>query len=346
MANIPSFATILADVYEIYHSKKSQYKSISRLTESLLTKHQTQEIFYAPYWDKNDEFGLFEQLVGMSDDLLSRAGLKKQKIEVDLTTLDFIKGKQAYTLHLINMLHDFSLQNDWDISKTLDSIDYEFDQYNQHLPDDPLLAELKQDLLSVLQFNPSDIAEQTISDSSDSQLPIVTLTAPLTSTPINDIQDELLRRVKALNPTQFEHFSLHLIGSIVQDRNDSLDDLITHNGQVGDGGVDGIVKVRRLLGGHDEYFVQCKRYDKTSIGRPELQAFVGAMVGYNIRTGIFITTSKFSKHALEYLEKAKDYKIDLLDGSQLVKYMIEHEIGVKSISQHTIDDEFFKRFEQ
>lgn len=224
------------------------------------------------------------------------------------------------------------------------AFEQEFDFYNKHLPNDALLTEIRSEFIKFLNFGRSqetsstDTSTTTVNHQQDYPIAL--------DFNLDNIENALLQRVKALNPTQFEHFALHLIGSIVQDRNDSLDDLITHNGQVGDGGIDGIVKVKRLLGGHDEYFVQCKRYDKTSIGRPELQSFVGAMVIHSIRTGIFITTSKFSKQALEYVEAAKDFKLDLLDGSQLVKYMIAHGIGVKSISQHTIDDEFFKRFER
>lgn len=351
MANIPSFATILADVYEIYHN--TRYKSNSGLTKALLRKHKIKnDVLCRLYYSNrevNHQVNLIEYLVQISVFWLSYAGLLDEpRDDVNFNSLSFIRDTSAYNPILIKNLYHYIDIDCYNIDKTIQNINYEFEQYAKYLPDDPLLAELKADLLSLLHFN---FAEQQTSQPINVQtlLDLPEFTAPTTPLTTDDIEAQLLQRVKALNPTQFEHFALHLIGSIVQDRNDSLDDLITHNGQVGDGGIDGIVKVKRRLGGYDDYFIQCKRYDKNLVGRVELQAFVGSMIGHSIRTGIFITTSKFTKQALEYVEyveAAKYFKLDLLDGSQLVKYMIAHGIGVKSISQHTIDDEFFKRFER
>ena len=114
------------------------------------------------------------------------------------------------------------------------------------------------------------------------------------------LADRILLRIKALTPTQFEHFAPSLIKAIYDDKDEFV---TTHNGKVGDGGIDAVLKVKKKIGaGVDEYFIQCKRYDKTSIGRPELQGFAGAMLGRNAKNGIFITTSYFTKDAKSYIE--------------------------------------------
>lgn len=124
---------------------------------------------------------------------------------------------------------------------------------------------------------------------------------------------------------------------------------IFHNGQVGDGGVDGIIEAPKTFGkGKEKVFVQCKRYDKTSIGRPELQAFAGAMLTEDITVGIFITTSTFSKQAINYVEELenKGKSIELFDGQRIIKHMLRNKIAVseKITSSFEIDESYFDKF--
>lgn len=94
----------------------------------------------------------------------------------------------------------------------------------------------------------------------------------------------------------------------------------------GDGGIDGIVKEDRL--GLDVIYVQAKRWKRDScVGRPEIQKFAGALQGARARKGVFITTSYFSKDAMDYVANI-DSKIILIDGKQLATYMIESNTGV------------------
>ncbi len=160
------------------------------------------------------------------------------------------------------------------------------------------------------------------------------------------IEGRILKRIKQLSPTQFEHFSIEFIKNIIGSNNIKS----IHNGQVGDGGIDGIVKIKKPLGSnYEEYYIQCKRYDKTSIGRPELQSFIGAMVGHNAKNGVFITTSYFTKQGIEYIESLPQHDIMLINGKQLIKDILDNKIGLKEIPQQPIldiDEEFFNQFPQ
>jgi restriction system protein len=68
-------------------------------------------------------------------------------------------------------------------------------------------------------------------------------------------------------------------------------------GQVGDGGIDGIIKEDKL--GLDAIYLQAKRWEGT-VGGPIVQGFVGALIGKKARKGVFITTSTFSQQAISY----------------------------------------------
>ena len=123
----------------------------------------------------------------------------------------------------------------------------------------------------------------------------------------------------------------------------SKDDL-AHLGQSGDGGVDGVINQDRL--GLDQIYIQAKRYKPdTSIGRPDIQSFVGAVTGRRATRGIFITTSRFSKDARHYAVSLSTPRIILIDGSELANLMLEHEIGVtvqRNYKVYEIDSNFFE----
>ncbi len=138
------------------------------------------------------------------------------------------------------------------------------------------------------------------------------------------IQSQLLDRVKACSPGFFEHLVLQLLTKMGY--GDSLPEAARHVGGPGDGGVDVVIKEDQL--GLDVLFVQAKRYTTGSVGRPEVQGFVGALQGTN--KGIFITTSVFTRDAIDYAKKAKlaDKKVVLINGDELSRLMYEHGIGV------------------
>ena len=153
-----------------------------------------------------------------------------------------------------------------------------------------------------------------------------------------DLEAELLDQVKAASPSFFERLVVELLvqmgyGGTLRDAGQAV-------GRSGDGGIDGIIKEDRL--GLDVIYIQAKRWDST-VGRPEIQKFAGALQGHRAHKGVFITTSSFSGDALEFVSRI-DSKIVLIDGSALAKHMIDHNVGVstsRSYAVKKIDSDYF-----
>ena len=110
----------------------------------------------------------------------------------------------------------------------------------------------------------------------------------------------------------------------------------------GDEGIDGIIKEDKL--GLDVIYVQAKKWQTdNTVGRPEIQKFVGALAGQGAKKGVFITTSSFSKEARGYTPR-NETKIVLIDGEELTQMMIDHDLGVTPLRSYTvkrIDNDFF-----
>jgi len=100
-----------------------------------------------------------------------------------------------------------------------------------------------------------------------------------------------------------------------------------HLGKVGDEGLDGVIRQDAL--GLDRIYVQAKRYgEANAVGRPEIQAFVGALHGAQADRGIFITTSRFTPEAITYADRVAA-RVVLIDGPALSGLMVRHNIGVQ-----------------
>lgn len=117
-------------------------------------------------------------------------------------------------------------------------------------------------------------------------------------------------------------------------------------GRTGDGGVDGVIDEDRL--GLDRVYVQAKRYGKGNcVGRPEVQGFVGSLVGLGATKGVFVTTSTFSQNAVDYARHLAQ-RVILIDGERLTELMIEHNVGVRltrAVEFKRIDEDFFSEGE-
>ena len=91
-------------------------------------------------------------------------------------------------------------------------------------------------------------------------------------------------------------------------------------------------------------YLQAKRYaPENTVGRPELQAFVGALSGVSAQKGVFVTTSRFSPSAIDYL-KTVQQRVITVDGDRLVDLMVQHGVGVRTkqaLELHRIDEDFF-----
>jgi hypothetical protein len=113
-------------------------------------------------------------------------------------------------------------------------------------------------------------------------------------------------------------------------------------GRSGDGGVDGVINEDRL--GLDRVYVQAKRYAPgNGVGRPDVQGFVGSLVGFGATKGVFVTTSAFSTQARDFVRHLTQ-RVILIDGQQLADLMIEHNVSVRltrAVEFKRLDEDFF-----
>jgi len=154
------------------------------------------------------------------------------------------------------------------------------------------------------------------------------------------LKADLLARVLEQSPAFFERLIVELL--VAMGYGGSHDDAARQLGKSGDGGIDGIIDEDRL--GLDRIYVQAKRYATgSSVGRPEVQGFVGSLVGLGASKGVFVTTSTFSKQALDYA-KGLQQRVILIDGARLTELMVEFGVGVRAsrvIEVKRLDEDFF-----
>ncbi len=157
------------------------------------------------------------------------------------------------------------------------------------------------------------------------------------------LKEELLQRIVNSPPSFFEKLVLDLI--VAMGYGGSFEEASRLLGKSGDEGVDGVIKQDVL--GLDNVYLQAKRWTNGNVGREVVQSFVGALHGKGAKKGIFITTSGFTKHAIDYVKGLKDMTVILIDKNKLLNYMIKYEIGVKVASVikiKKIDEEYFDSF--
>jgi restriction system protein len=156
---------------------------------------------------------------------------------------------------------------------------------------------------------------------------------------LNDtLATELVQAIKDCSPSFFERLVVDLLvtmgyGGTRKDAGQTI-------GGSGDGGIDGIIKEDQL--GLDVIYIQAKRWE-SSVGRPEIQKFAGALQGVRAKKGVFITTSNFTREARDYVSRI-DNKIILIDGPQLANFMILNNVGVSSAASYVvkrIDTDYF-----
>ncbi len=137
-----------------------------------------------------------------------------------------------------------------------------------------------------------------------------------------NLEAELLDQIRTSTPAFFERLVVDLIVSMGY--GGSRKDAGRAIGRSGDGGIDGIIKEDRL--GLDVIYLQAKKWDGT-VGRPEVQKFAGALQGQRATKGILITTSTFSKEAMDYVNIIA-VKIILIDGDMLAGLMVDNNVAV------------------
>ena len=205
---------------------------------------------------------------------------------------------------------------------------------------------------------PSEVLEKLVRDHIDVRLrppnegedfPIAQASAPqesATTTPDDRLEQaltelrqlvtaELVETLSRVSPEFFESIVLDLLHKMGYGT--SRADLL-RVGRAGDGGIDGVISLDRL--GLEKVYVQAKRW-QSSVGRPDIQGFYGALAGQRANKGVFITTSTFTQQAVEFASSVE--RIVLVDGRRLANLMIDHEIGVasRSLKVPKLDSDYF-----
>ena len=183
-----------------------------------------------------------------------------------------------------------------------------------------------------------------------------TVTIETTSTPEEQItkasltlnealRDALLARVLESNPTFFERLIVDLL--LAMGYGGSRADAGEQLGGTGDGGVDGVIREDQL--GLDRVYLQATRYQPgNTVGSEAVQAFMGALVGKGAQKGVLITTSTFSKAAVNVASQSGHLRLVLIDGDELTRLMIRFSVGVRvarTVELKRIDLDYFEDVE-
>jgi restriction system protein len=156
-----------------------------------------------------------------------------------------------------------------------------------------------------------------------------------------DLQRTLLERFQSASPAFFERVVIDLLLAMGFGGGQLDRGLVM--GKPGDGGIDGIVQQDEL--GLDAIYVQAKRYGSgNAVGRPDIQKFVGSMTGESASKGVFVTTSRFSQEALDFVGKVQQ-RIKLIDGERFAELAVRHGIGVRTRQTFTLralDEDYFE----
>ena len=154
-----------------------------------------------------------------------------------------------------------------------------------------------------------------------------------------NLSDELLTKLRKTDPYEFEHMMIELMTRMGYKGADGKA-FVTQKSN--DGGIDGILNQDAL--GLRKIYVQVKRYaEDNTVGRQTISQFHGDLDLQGAGSGVFITTSSFTRSAEE---AGKKFNIRLIDGEALTKLMIEYKVGVQvrqTFELLEIDNDFFDK---
>lgn len=156
-----------------------------------------------------------------------------------------------------------------------------------------------------------------------------------------ELASDLMTEIMKISPYEFERLVVKLLIKMGYGKPEENKEAVTVKS--GDEGIDGVVSSDKF--GFDSIYIQAKQWKTdNTVGRPEIQKFLGALAGQGASKGIFITTARFSKEAEDYAAKQLHSKIILVDGERLTKLMIEYDLGVSTVHAYLIkriDSDFF-----
>ena len=158
---------------------------------------------------------------------------------------------------------------------------------------------------------------------------------------LSALASQLMDEVMKLTPVEFERLVVKLLLKMGYGSGIEGAGMVTQASN--DGGIDGIIKEDQL--GFSHIYIQAKQWSlEQTVGKPEIQKFVGALQGQQAQKGLFITTARFSSGAIQYANNLLGVKVVLVDGSALTKLMIKNSVGVsleQTYEVKKIDSDFF-----
>lgn len=140
--------------------------------------------------------------------------------------------------------------------------------------------------------------------------------------------EDILDTISGKSAREFEHLVVQLLERM------GYGGAVKESGEVtqasNDEGIDGVIKEDVL--GLGRIHIQAKRYDRNNtVGREEIQKFVGALAVAQSNKGVFITTSAYSKGAIEYADSLHgSTTLVLIDGQGLAKYIYDYNLGMQT----------------
>lgn len=251
---------------------------------------------------------VYKNRAGWAHDRLKRAGLSQS----------LSRGKWCLTPEGVNWVHaHIQPLTDEEVNHlAFNFMNVKLKQQPDAVDLDPKPAVLNQEELA--KSSPDDRLDQALKELRDA------------------VAEELLENLLQVSPARFEVIVLDVLHRLGYGGH--RDDL-QRVGGTGDGGIDGIISLDKL--GLEKVYVQAKRWQNT-VGRPELQAFYGALAGQKAKRGVFITTSGFTSQARDFSHSVEG--MVLVDGERLVHLMIENEVGVSSrlVKVPKLDMDYFE----
>lgn len=153
-----------------------------------------------------------------------------------------------------------------------------------------------------------------------------------------NMKQQVFTHVLNNSPEFFEHLVVDLLLKMGYGYDEQAGGV---TGKSHDGGIDGIISEDKL--GLDVIYIQAKKYaPANTVGRKEIQAFIGAME--SVQKGVFITTSSFTREAIAFVDKQQQKSIKLIDGVLLSELLVKYRVGVdvaQSFALYKLDADYF-----
>lgn len=158
----------------------------------------------------------------------------------------------------------------------------------------------------------------------------------------------IMKQLESLTPLQFEWFCLKLVERSLENENPETNLTCRHTGKSNDGGIDGLILQDFPDGDVHNYYIQAKLYaEGNNISNRDLRNFIGALPPQKVNHhGIFITTTDFTKPALDYAEGLESHSLILINHMALIDLIMEHKVGLKQVDlkpKLVMDNEFFEK---